>query len=335
MNIYIYGSSSFKKQMHNALVHSNVKIRLNSEDKIIDIDKLDDLKSAIALNPDDIYLIDQEKIVNENNTIGSKIGFLKPKDAVEKSFLELHGIGDLQFKSIDEVGKQVNAKLDRIKHEAELRNISNEDNPEVSTDEFQMFAKDELENLIWSDTESIDIDKFRESLSSINEIDPEIFGSRNNDFELDEDLSKLLLPDDETDKDELQNITHEEIENFDEPFEEIDLDEIYGKENELDVADKLDDLLPIKNQPEDNMMFNNTNMFDGLDMISQDEMAKAFDGIASIDSGPKFESSMVTQTPQNTNLQPQIEGALASEIAVLIQQLLKNKTIEITIKIKD
>ena len=336
MNIYIYGSSGFKKQMQNALGLSHVKIRLDPQDSITEIDKLEDLKSAIALNPNDIYLIDQEKIIDDNGGIGSKIGFLKPKDAIEKSYLQSNGINDLQFKSIDEVGKQLNAKLDKLKHEMELIQQSSSTKEDMSqNNDLQIFAPEEENDLIWSDAESIDIEKFRESLSSIEELDPEIFGSRNNDFELDEDLSGLLMPDDETKEDEISSTISKENESFDEPFGDIDLDEIYGKENEIENGEQLDILQPTKNQPEDNMMFDNANMFDGLDAISQDEMARAFDGVASIDTGLKFEPSIMTQTSNNMPSETKLEGVLADEISNLIKQLLKNKTIEITIKIKD
>lgn len=336
MNIYIYGSSGFKKQMQNALGLSHVKIRLDAQDSITEIDKLEDLKSTIALNPNDIYLIDQEKIIDDNGGIGSKIGFLKPKDAIEKSYLQSNGINDLQFKSIDEVGKQINAKLDKLKHEMELIQQSSNTQEEMSqNDDLEAFTPEEANDLIWSDSESIDIEKFRESLSSIEELDPEIFGSRNNDFELDDDLSGLLMPDDETKEDEISNTISQENENFDEPFGDIDLDEIYGKENEAENEEKFDNFQPTKNQPEDNMMFDNTNMFDGLDAISQDEMARAFDGVASIDTGLKFEPSIMTQTSNNAISETKLEGVLADEISSLIKQLLKNKTIEITIKIKE
>lgn len=85
MNIYIYGSIGFRKQMHDALGHANVKFRLDESGKIEDIDSLEVLKKTIQEKPDDIYLIDQEKIIDAK-TLSSKIGFLRPKDGIEKVF---------------------------------------------------------------------------------------------------------------------------------------------------------------------------------------------------------------------------------------------------------
>ena len=114
MNIYIYGNNSFKKEIHETLEHANIKFKLDSDSKIEDITTLNLLKSTIEANPNDIYLIDDEKIIKKN-AISQKIKFLTPKDGIEEEFLLDNGIADISVDSLTEIPKYILRKYEQQK----------------------------------------------------------------------------------------------------------------------------------------------------------------------------------------------------------------------------
>jgi nicotinate-nucleotide pyrophosphorylase len=91
--IYIYGSKKFKKDVKKILNHSIIDIEID------DITSLDKLKSTIKSSPTDIFLIDNDKIIKTSKFI-TKINIFKPKDGIEKSFLDKYGIGDICFNTM-------------------------------------------------------------------------------------------------------------------------------------------------------------------------------------------------------------------------------------------
>ena len=113
MNIYIYGNSGFKKEIHSTLDHANIKFKLDDSSIIKDVMSLDELKNTIIENPNDIYLIDDEKIIKKN----SKIKFLNPKDGIEESFLLDNGIADLSVESFAEIPKYILQKHEDLSNE--------------------------------------------------------------------------------------------------------------------------------------------------------------------------------------------------------------------------
>ena len=74
MNIYIYGNDSFEKEIYNTLENANIKSKLPKNSKIENIKSLRVFKSIIQSHPNDIYLIDDEKIIKKNSLI-KKINF--------------------------------------------------------------------------------------------------------------------------------------------------------------------------------------------------------------------------------------------------------------------
>lgn len=113
MIIYIYGSSSFRKDIHDVLEHSNIKFRLDDHGEIKELFTLEELKEAIADDPNNIYLIDDSKIIKKNS-LNQKISFLKPKDGIEQEYLLDNGIGDISVDSIDELSKHIIKRLESI-----------------------------------------------------------------------------------------------------------------------------------------------------------------------------------------------------------------------------
>jgi len=102
--IYIYGNTKFKKEIKSLLLKSGVNENIN------DIASLDLLKSTIKNNPKDIFLIDDAKIIH--NKILHKINFFKPKDSIEKEFLDEYGVGDICFNTINSFVQYILARLD-------------------------------------------------------------------------------------------------------------------------------------------------------------------------------------------------------------------------------
>ena len=114
MNIYIYGNNSLKKEIHKTLDHSNIKFKLDSNSTIEDIEDLEVLKAAIETNPNDIYLIDDEKIIKKN-ALSKKIKFLLPKNGIEEEFLLDKGIADLSVDSLKEIPEYILNKYEQQK----------------------------------------------------------------------------------------------------------------------------------------------------------------------------------------------------------------------------
>ena len=111
MKIYIYGNQSFKKEIHETLEHSNIKFKLSGDTVIEEISSLKKLKEAIKENPNDVFLIDDEKIIKKNR----KIKFLTPKDGIEEEYLLDSGIADLSVDSLNELPKYIIKKYEELK----------------------------------------------------------------------------------------------------------------------------------------------------------------------------------------------------------------------------
>ena len=116
LNIYIFGDESFKKQISKILEKSGIKYRLGELGTITEVDTVGFLKDAILSNPKDIYLIDHAKIIVKN-FLSTKIKFLNPKDGIEKTFLEDHGIGDLSVDDVKDISKHILKKLEALEKE--------------------------------------------------------------------------------------------------------------------------------------------------------------------------------------------------------------------------
>ncbi len=98
MNIYIYGRESFKKEISKVLAKDSIKDKLSEVaelnelfGKIIKVDTAKELKDIIELNSDSIFLIDSQRLI-DNNFLTKYLKFLNPKDGIEKDFLEQHEI---------------------------------------------------------------------------------------------------------------------------------------------------------------------------------------------------------------------------------------------------
>jgi hypothetical protein len=317
LNIYIYGNNSFKKEIHETLEHANIKFKLDSDSKIENITSLDLLKSTIEANPNDIYLIDDEKIIKKN-AITQKIKFLIPKDGIEEEFLLDNGIADVSLDSLKDIPKYI---LKRHEQQKEIEpNIQNsiinivDEAYENDEDDFDIELDDELSELLSSAKKE---DKIDDESSHVN---------------LDE--LENLLNEDELEHKEISKDKFADMINFDEDVglnnvkSDYD-DEFIKKENveELEEENK-SDINEIENiilqEPiqGDDMSSN----FSELDSLDEQDVLSALQNIDS----PVIEASNST-----TNEKVELASSNVQDIAELISKLLNNKTLEITIKIKD
>ena len=101
MNIHIYGGDTFKKKIHTILDHGNIKFKIE-DGEVIDLNSLSELEDSIKEYPHEIFLIDQNKII-EDDFITKYFKFLIPKDGIKKEFLDKYGVGDISLRSSDEL----------------------------------------------------------------------------------------------------------------------------------------------------------------------------------------------------------------------------------------
>ena len=95
MNIFIYGGNTFRNEIHKILDHGNIRFKIE-DGEVIDIVPLRTLIEKIEEDPSQIFIIDQNKII-EDDFIKKYLKFLVPKDGIEKSFLDEFGIGDISI----------------------------------------------------------------------------------------------------------------------------------------------------------------------------------------------------------------------------------------------
>lgn len=385
MNIYIYGNGGFKKDIHQTLEHANIKFKLDENSIIKDIVSLDELKQAIEANPNDIYLIDDEKIIKKRG-LSQKIKFLAPKDGIEEEFLLDNGIADLSVDSLKEIPKYIIQKFEQQKSQENVDiqesiidivdDAYNENNVELD-DELSLLlsneesekdivdltqeAKEEPSSLGIEDEFNLDDelelmtsdDNNEEQLSeediSLDELEELMSFDEENDEDLSEDeIDDILNFDEEISEDKiddilnfdedvgLNNITHDYDDNnlIDKDFNLDSNDKV--SENE-DIINKIDDIGNIDDFFKDESIKgeNMANDFSELDSLNEQDILSALDNIDDIQplnlsTSTKIEKDIVKETNS-----VDLGSSNVDDIASLISKLLNNKTLEITIKIKD
>ncbi len=298
MIIYIYGSTDFKKDIHDVLNHSSVKLRLEEHGEIKDLQTVEELKNAILDDPNHMYLIEDSKILKKNS-LNQKIKFLQPKDGIEQEYLLDHGIGDVSVESLDELSKHIIKKLqETIDEEEESTEIQNsiveivEDAYESVEEKSYVKLDDELSSL----------------LSHVDDSDDE----QGLDFEETIDDDKLL---------------NESLNEFD-SLKDLNFDQDLGN---IEVAEEKENNLEIKSQGE--IM---ADEFSEFDTLNENDILAALDGLDVGDSTSSNNSNEQNNNKSsNDNNSVNINGSNVDEIAQIISKLLNNKTLEITIKVKE
>ena len=333
MNIYIYGNNSFKKEIHETLEHANIKFKLDSDTKIEDIKTLDVLKSTIEASPNDIYLIDDEKIIKKN-AISQKIKFLTPKDGIEEEFLLDNGIADISVDSLKEIPKYILEKHEQQKEiEPGIQNsiidivdeaYENEENNEME-DDFDIELDEELAQLLSSAN-----DDNEEHTSEENQ---EVKDINIKDVNLDE--IEGLINDEDTSNNELSKDEFSSVINFEEDFGLNNVQSDYDDENIFE-EDKIHEVE--KEEESDFMEMENITL---EEPIQGDDMSSNFSELDSLNEEDvlnalsNIDSPVATASNDSSNQKIEVESSNVNDIAELISKLLNNKTLEITIKIKD
>ena len=314
MNIFIYGNQNFKNEVHKILLNSKIETILEDV-KIEDISNIDILKENIAKNPDDIYLIDEDKIIKK-----SRFKFLKQKDGIEEDFLLQYGVNDLSIDSLEEIPNYIIRKYERISFKEkdksveiknedllldnELANLLESKEQENSQNLTNSILEEpvgininELDNLI--ELESSDKEKLDPNYISMEDFD-ENFGLNNVSFDYDDDST--FNQDLKSDEDLLQDILNNSIVDEDdyefvgETFEDTNfLDEIFPNNKILDIDEK--SITPInivlkeddkKEDVEENNLestedFQFNKVFEDIDVSKNEDINKIDENIDIID----------------------------------------------------
>lgn len=112
MNIYIYGELSFKMEIHKILDHGNIRFKIG-DGEVIDVEYLYDLEELIEENPTQIFIIDQNKIL-ENSLTTKIFKFLVPKDGIAQKYLDHHGMGDVSIRTYEDLMIHIEKRLESI-----------------------------------------------------------------------------------------------------------------------------------------------------------------------------------------------------------------------------
>lgn len=397
MLIYIYGSDTFKKEIHSVLNHSNIKFRLDKYGKIKELNTLDELKAAIEDNPQNIYLIDDAKIIKKN-LINQKLKFLNPKDGIEQEYLLDNGIGDISVDSIEELSKHIIKRLESLDLEDNASQIQDsiieivEDAYENSEDSDCVQLDDELKALL-SNEDGQTVEKIcdhkllakMEEIRNKHKLTSKNDNTENSSSELDAELHALLYGEMPTSNEDIQEedenlsnldedlenlLSHEEKDNSEDSFDELTslLDSIDEQERNNDTSLNSqdlsfdEDLANIMNNIEDTtntdnkeeLVSNTVENFETKEVSQGDNMADEFSEFDTLNEADllaalnEIDNSNVStpiesaKKPVATNPVPvkmseniNILGSNINDIAELISKLLNNKTLEITIKVKD
>lgn len=409
MNIYIYGSQSFKKEIHQTLEHANIRFKLGDNTLINDITNLKELKEIIKNNPNDIYLIDDTKIIKKNS-LNKKLKFLAPKDGIDEEILLDSGIADLSIDSVNEIPRYILKKYEEIKlnepKEVQINNDFEENEQKIELDDElslllvkedileskieenheensledafgipQDVNLDSLENLIGSINNEEDDLKTKE-VDNLNDIFGDDFGLSNSSLDYDDDntlnkeeedfFSNFLVENENVMEDFDESSTVEE--EFDDVdfFAEILSKSDHKKDEEMESKDIIEDNNSIEDldfsfinsftddsdvliQNNDNEIENKTltyeqpkgvrmidEDFSELDSLNEKDLLEALSGIGSgVNSLVKEDKSSYQDISKETSSIEILSGTNTNELAQLLSTLLNNKTLEITIKIKD
>lgn len=324
MNIYIYGNSNFKEDIHKTLEHSNIKFKLDMDSKIEDILELDELKEKIQANPKDIYLIDDSKIIKKN-LLNEKIKFLKPKDGIEEEFLLENDIPDIQVESFEEIPRYILKK-----HEQYLEEKAKIEESEAIFHNDRVELDDELTQLLASTDEDDNKDEDEQFYADL--------GLDNVDKDYDEEQT-LEIEEDNSIFNDIDTI--EEVNNFEDPLKDLEvldnLDDINSSEDSVNLDELMSELSndesSIDEINEVQIKGEIMDQFSQLDELNEKDVLDALKDMGNIDlsvSKPKLEKNV---SSSSSNIE--VSNASSAELAELISKLLNNKTLEITIKVKD
>ena len=375
MNIYIYGNHSFKKDIHETLEHSNIKFKMDNDCVIKEINDLSVLKQTIKNNPYDVYLIDDEKIIKKNSLqkkikfltpkdaieeeflLDSGIADLSvnslseiPKYIIRKYEDQKKTNEQEKVSIFDDVDSAAD-KDNNVELDEELAKLLAKED-EVHEEQINIPTDNYLESENLEDLFNISDDiNFQQSSSSDNisknEFDDimnfnDDFGLNNISFDYDDDAANNE-PLDPMEEDFFKSISMDNEENDEEEddeneiFEDIDfLEEIFTnkEKNKQEKEEKINENKIFDESLQREKSMNNDEFFE-LDSLNEKDLLEAL-------SYNGDNVSNMNRTDLKTNILENSSNTISvnsssnvDELAQLISKLLNNKTLEITIKIKD
>lgn len=375
MNIYIYGNHSFKKDIHETLEHSNIKFKMDNDCVIKEINDLSVLKQTIKNNPYDVYLIDDEKIIKKNSLqkkikfltpkdaieeeflLDSGIADLSvnslseiPKYIIRKYEDQKKTNEQEKVSIFDDVDSTAD-KDNNVELDEELAKLLAKED-EVHEEQINIPTDNYLESENLEDLFNISDDiNFQQSSSndniSKNEFDDimnfnDDFGLNNISFDYDDDAANNE-PLDPMEEDFFKSISMDKEENDEEEddeneiFEDIDfLEEIFTnkEKNKQEKEEKVNENKIFNESLQREKSMNDDEFFE-LDSLNEKDLLEALsyngDNVSNMNH-----TDLKTNILENSSNTISVNSSSnVDELAQLISKLLNNKTLEITIKIKD
>ncbi len=375
MNIYIYGNHSFKKDIHETLEHSNIKFKMDNDCVIKEINDLSVLKQTIKNNPYDVYLIDDEKIIKKNSLqkkikfltpkdaieeeflLDSGIADLSvnslseiPKYIIRKYEDQKKTNEQEKVSIFDDVDSAAD-KDNNVELDEELAKLLAKED-EVHEEQINIPTDNYLESENLEDLFNISDDiNFQQSSSndniSKNEFDDimnfnDDFGLNNISFDYDDEATNNE-PLDPMEEDFFKSISMDKEENDEEEddeneiFEDIDfLEEIFTnkEKNKQEKEEKVNENKIFNESLQREKSMNDDEFFE-LDSLNEKDLLEALsyngDNVSNMNH-----TDLKTNILENSSNTISVNSSSnVDELAQLISKLLNNKTLEITIKIKD
>ena len=375
MNIYIYGNHSFKKDIHETLEHSNIKFKMDNDCVIKEINDLSVLKQTIKNNPYDVYLIDDEKIIKKNSLqkkikfltpkdaieeeflLDSGIADLSvnslseiPKYIIRKYEDQKKTNEQEKVSIFDDVDSTAD-KDNNVELDEELAKLLAKED-EVHEEQINIPTDNYLESENLEDLFNISDDiNFQQSSSndniSKNEFDDimnfnDDFGLNNISFDYDDDAINNE-PLDPMEEDFFKSLSMDKEENDEEDddenevFDDIDfLEEIFTnkEKNKQEKEEKINENKIFDESLQREKSMNNDEFFE-LDSLNEKDLLEALsyngDNVSNMNH-----TDLKTNILENSSNTISVNSSSnVDELAQLISKLLNNKTLEITIKIKD
>ena len=375
MNIYIYGNHSFKKDIHETLEHSNIKFKMDNDCVIKEINDLSVLKQTIKNNPYDVYLIDDEKIIKKNSLqkkikfltpkdaieeeflLDSGIADLSvnslseiPKYIIRKYEDQKKTNEQEKVSIFDDVDSTAD-KDNNVELDEELAKLLAKED-EVHEEQINIPTDNYLESENLEDLFNISDDiNFQQSSSSDNisknEFDDimnfnDDFGLNNISFDYDDDAANNE-PLDPMEEDFFKSISMDNEENDKEKddeneiFEDIDfLEEIFTnkEKNKQEKEEKVNENKIFNESLQREKSMNDDEFFE-LDSLNEKDLLEAL-SYNGDNVGNMNRTDLKTNILENSSNTISVNSSSnVDELAQLISKLLNNKTLEITIKIKD
>ena len=163
LNIYIYGTEKFKNNIKSILTKAKLEINIET------INSLFAIKIKLENSPQDIFIIDETKIIAPN-FFTNKLKFLFPSDALERDFIEKYGVGDVCFNSINGMIGYINSRM-----KLEKKEKKNEISEAKTRESIDSFDTSQFKNIYEDDDyEYKNNDKTTDELIDEIEEEPEV-----------------------------------------------------------------------------------------------------------------------------------------------------------------